>query len=99
MKLRLTSAAAGIALLAGIGVAGAQDIIITPEQDTVIREYVKKEPLASINLPGIELNIGSRVPDTVEVRKIPDVDYEYTVVENRTVLVEPGTRKIIKVYE
>ncbi|MER9521347.1 MULTISPECIES: DUF1236 domain-containing protein [Mesorhizobium] len=99
MKMHLTGAAAALLLLAGVGAVAAQDVIIQPEQDTVIREYVKKQPLASVKVPGVELNIGSALPDTVELHEIPDVKYRYVVVDNRTVLVDPGTRKIIKVYD
>ncbi|WP_412177234.1 DUF1236 domain-containing protein [Mesorhizobium sp. ZC-5] len=86
----------------GVAVATAQDVIIAPEQDTIIREYVQKKPLASISVPGVELNIGSTLPETVEVHRfedVPDVKYEYVVVDNRTVLVEPGTRRIVKIYD
>ncbi len=93
---------AALAFVAGITGAFAQDVVITSEQDTIIREYVKKKPLASISVPGVELNIGSSLPETVEVHRfeeVPDVNYEYVVIDNRTVLVEPGTRKIVKVYD
>ncbi|ESX61093.1 hypothetical protein X759_35450 [Mesorhizobium sp. LSHC420B00] len=88
-------------LLAGVGVATADQVIVTPEQQTVIREYVHKHPLASINLLGVELNIGSTLPDTVELQPIdvPDVQYRYVVVDGRTVLVDPGTRRIVHVIE
>ena len=99
MRIHLTAAAAGFLLLAGIGAAAADTVIIQPEQETVIREYVKKQPLASVTLPGLELNVGTALPDTVELREVPDVQYRYVVIDNRTVLVDPGTRKIIKVYE
>lgn len=99
MKMHLTGAAAALLLLAGVGAVAAQDVVIQPEQDTVIREYVKKQPLASVKIPGVELNVGSALPDTVELHKIPDVKYRYVVVDNRTVLVDPGTRKIVKVYD
>jgi hypothetical protein len=87
---------------AGAGIAIAQDtIVIAPEQETVIREYVKKEPLASISVPGIELNVGSRVPETVELHAldVPDVQYRYVVIDDRTVLVDPGTRQIVRVLD
>ena len=94
---------AGLALAAGLTTALAQDaIVVSPEHDTVVREYVKKRPLASISVPGVELNIGSALPETVEVHRFedtPDVNYEYVVIDNRTVLVEPGTRRIVKVYD
>ena len=97
MRLALLNAALGVTLLGGVGAALAEDVIIAPEQETVIREYVKKEPVASLKLPGIELNIGSTLPDTVELRQIPDVQYRYVVVDGQTVLVDPGTRRIVKV--
>ena len=99
MKSAITAA---VALIAGLTAASAQDVIITPEQDTVVREYVQKKPLASISVPGVELNIGSTLPETVEVHRfeeVPDMQYRYVVVDNRTVLVEPETRRIVKVYE
>jgi len=84
------------------GIAAAQTtVVVSPEQETVIREYVKKKPLASINIPGVELNIGSTVPETVELHTFdsPDVAYRYVVVDDRTVIVEPETRKIIRVLD
>jgi len=101
MKSKVQALLAGIVLLGGLQIASAETVVIAPEQETVIREYVKKKPIASIDLPGIELNIGSTVPDTVEVYKIedPTVTYSYTVVGNRTYVVEPGTRKIVKILD
>ena len=99
MRKQLSSAAAML-MLVGVSAAVAQDVIvIQPEQDTVIREYVKKKPAASLNLPGVELNIGTALPDTVELYEVPDVQYRYVVVDGRTVLVDPSTRKIVKVYD
>ena len=99
MKMHITSAAAGFLLLAGIGAAAAEDVVIAPEQETVIKEYVHKQPLASVKLPGVQLSIGSTLPDTVELHEVPNVKYRYVVVDNRTVIVDPGTRKIVKVIE
>lgn len=101
MKSKVLALLAGIVLLGGLQIASAETVVIAPEQETVIREYVKKKPIASIDLPGVELNIGSTVPDTVEVYKIedPTVTYSYTVVGNRTYVVEPGTRKIVKILD
>ena len=99
MRIHLASTAAAVLLLVGLGAAAAEDIIIQPEQETVIREYVKKQPLASLKLPGVELNVGTALPDTVELHEVPNVKYRYTVIDNRTVVVDPGTHKIIKVYD
>ncbi|MER8711976.1 DUF1236 domain-containing protein [Mesorhizobium sp. M0027] len=99
MSMHLSAAAAGFLLLAGIGAAAAQDVVIEPQQETIVREYVKKQPLASVQLPGVELNVGSTLPDTVELHEVPDVKYRYVVVDNQTVLVDPGTRRIVKVIQ
>lgn len=88
---------AAAALFAFVTAASAEDVIISPDQETVIKEYVHKQPLASVKLPGVELNVGTPLPDTVELHKIPDVQYQYVVIDNRTVVVDPGTRKIIRV--
>ena len=93
---------AGLMLLGSAGFALAQTmVVVSPEQEVVVREYVKKKPLASISVPGVELNIGTALPETVELHTIdaPDVKYRYVVVDNRTVLVEPETRKIIKILD
>jgi hypothetical protein len=97
--MNFRAAAAASLLLAGVGAAAAQDVVIAPEQDTVIREYVHKQPLASVKIPGVELNVGTALPDTVELHEVPNVKYRYTVIDNRTVIVDPGTHKIIKVYD
>jgi len=99
MRIHLASTAAAVLLLVGLGAAAAEDIIIQPEQETVIREYVKKQPLASLKLPGVELNVGTALPDTVELHEVPNVKYRYTVIDNRTVVVDPSTHTIIKVYD
>ena len=99
MRMHLTAAAAGFLLLSGIGAAVADTVVIQPEQETVIKEYVKKQPLASVKLPGVELNIGTALPDTVELHEVPNVKYRYTVIDNRTVVVDPDTRKVIKIIE
>lgn len=92
-------AAASVAAFTMSSAVSAQTVVVTPEQETVIREYVKKEPAISLSLPGFEFNIGSTVPDTVELHEVPDVEYRYVVIDDRTVLVEPGTRRIVKVYD
>ena len=101
MKIHLPIAAAAL-LLAGASVAAAQDVVIQPEQQTVIREYVHKQPpLASIDLPGFHVKLGESLPETVELHPIdvPDVKYRYVVVDGQTVLVDPETRRIVQVIE
>jgi hypothetical protein len=73
-------------------------VVIQPEQQTVIREYVHKNPAASINILGLELSLGSKVPDTVELHEVPDVSYRYAVINGQTVLVDPETHEVVEVW-
>ncbi|MER9328723.1 DUF1236 domain-containing protein [Mesorhizobium sp. M0152] len=98
MKHYLSGAAAVVVLMGGIGAALAEDVVVVqPEQETVVRQYVEREPLASVNLLGVELKLGSSVPDTVELREVPDVRYRVAVINHQTVLVDPDTRQIVEV--
>ena len=104
MNLRLSASLAGLIIASGIGYAAAQTLVIAPEQETIIREYVTTHEVEPID-PGIDFDItvGSIVPDTVEVHAIQapelEAEYQYVVVENRTVVVEPETRKIVHIIE
>ena len=99
MRIHILTSFAGLLLFAAAGSVAAEDVIVTPEQETVVREYVRKQPLASVKIPGVELNIGTALPDTVELRDVPNVKYRYVVVNGQTVLVDPGTRKIVKIVQ
>jgi hypothetical protein len=72
-------------------------VVIQPEQQTIIREYVHKNPAASINILGLELSLGTKVPDTVELHEVPDVNYRYADINGQTVLVDPDTHEIVQV--
>lgn len=97
MKSLFTSSTAALILLAGIGAAAADSVVLQPEQETVIREYVKKQPLASVKVPGVELKVGSALPDTVELHEVPNVKYRYAVIDDQTVVVDPDTHTIVQV--
>ena len=102
MNIRLTHAAAGLLFLASGGVADAQTVVIAPEQETLIREYIVKEKVQPVEVPAdVQITVGSVLPEVVELRplNVPDVQYRYVVVGNQTVLVEPDTRKIVHIME
>ncbi|MGX5844843.1 DUF1236 domain-containing protein [Mesorhizobium sp. ArgA1] len=102
MNKYLIGAASAVVLMAGVGASFAEDVLILkPEQQTVVREYIHKQKLASVSLLGVELNVGSALPDTVELHTIdvPDVRYKYTVVGDHAVLVDPDTRKVVQIIE
>jgi hypothetical protein len=77
---------------------------ITPEIRTKVREYITTERPRAVEAPsGVTISVGSTLPEAVELRSFPSSvgvsQYRYTVVGDRTVLVDPGTRRIIQVIE
>jgi hypothetical protein len=91
---------ATLALGAALAVPALADtIVVSPEQETVIREYVTTHSVAPATVTGVEVSVGTVLPETVELHAIdvPDVTYRYVVVDGQTLLVDPGTRKIVHV--
>ena len=83
-------------------IAGAQTTIIettgAAPPDEVIT-YVQRERIPSVRIEG-DIGVGFTLPGTVEVRTIPRHDrYGYAVINDRRVIVEPSTRRVIRVIE
>jgi len=90
------------ALLLGAGIAAAQTVTITPEQQTVIHEYVIAHPVEPVPPPpGVSIAVGTALPDTIQLQPldVPDVSYQYVVIDGQTVLVDPSTRRIVHVMQ
>ncbi|WP_274425150.1 DUF1236 domain-containing protein [Chelativorans sp. YIM 93263] len=95
---------AGLVFLASASMAAAQEVVIQPEQETVIRDYVTTQQVAPSEVPAdVTIEVGTTLPDTVELHPLEapelDVQYRYVVVEDRTVLVDPDTREIVYIIE
>ena len=58
--------------------------------------YMEENRYEPVYLEG-EIVVGGTLPDTVEVYEIPDYEYRYVYVNDRPVLVEPDTRRIVYV--
>jgi len=101
MKTRLTTAFAAFLLFGGAAYAQTT-VVVSPEQETVIREYVVQQEVQPITPPAdVTIEVGSTLPETVELRPLEapelQVEYQYVVVDGRTVLVEPETRRIVHI--
>jgi len=46
-----------------------------------------------------DIAVGTTLPPGATFRKIPDYKYSYTRINDRQVLVDPGTRRVVYVYE
>lgn len=95
------SAAAAAALLLSAAAVFAQDttvtgsVSITPE----IREYVTKESIPSIKIEK-QVVVGEALPDTVELKTIPNTEtYAYAVVNDQRVIVTKTDRKVVEIVK
>ncbi|RWK54318.1 MAG: DUF1236 domain-containing protein [Mesorhizobium sp.] len=61
-----------------------------------VRAYIETNRIDPVYLEG-EVVTGATLPDTVELREIPDYDYRYVYVNGQPALVDPGTRRIMYV--
>jgi len=95
-------AAALVAALTASSAMAQTTTTITTEQQGKVRAYVMKEKPSSVKVTET-VSVGSALPSAVMLHTLPsDVGvsgYGYAVVNDKTVLVEPRSRKIIQVIE
>ena len=103
MNIRHSSIVAGALMLASAGAALAQTVVITPEQEIVVREYVTANPVVVDRPSNFELVVGAVVPDILKPGALAEntlpTQYEYVVIDGRTALIEPGTRKVVHIID
>ena len=81
----------------------AQTVIITEEQEPIIREYVVREKVPTFTIPD-RVTVGGVLPEAgITYYDVPQTyaatPYRYTVVNGQTVLVEPRTRRVVQVVD
>ncbi len=102
-------AAAGAAVGGPVGAAvgGVTGAIVggalAPANSTRVKEYVVREHRPSVKVQE-DVAVGAALPSSVQLYPVPAdtrvrTQYRYTVVNDHTVLVDPGTRKVIQVIE
>jgi uncharacterized protein YraI len=78
-----------------IGPVGSVEEVTPPE---MVRTYIDTNPGQTVELGG-QVVVGAEVPGDVTFQEIPDYQYRYTRINDRPVLVDPGTRRIVYVYQ
>jgi len=92
------------AAVGAVGGAAAGAIVggIAADQRPAFRTYVTEQKVPSVTYKE-QVVVGATLPDTITYREVPakygKTEYRYTVVNNKTVLVEPKTRKIVQIIE
>ncbi len=85
---------AAIGGVAGAAIGGGTGDALSPDDRVVT--YVRDNQIDPVYLDG-EVVVGAGVPDTVQLREIPDYEYQYAYVNGQPVLIEPSSRQIVYV--
>lgn len=105
MKRSLLMTLTAVSLLASTPSFAQTTVIeLSPEQRTTIREYVVRERVPVATLPG-EIRVGAVIPGSVELVTVPETwgpsvrRYRYVHWNDRVVLVDPSSRKVIQIID
>jgi uncharacterized protein YraI len=85
---------AAVGGVAGATLGGATGAAAEPPAE--VRTFVSSNRADPVFLEG-EVVVGASLPETVELREIPNYEYRHVNVNNQPVLVEPETRRIVYV--
>jgi hypothetical protein len=103
VEMIFRSTIAATLLLAGTAFATAQTVVVTPEQEVVVREYVKTNPVVVDRPSNFELVVGAIIPDILKPGELAEnrlpTRYQYVVMDGRTVLIEPETRRVVHIID
>lgn len=81
----------------GAGVGSTVGMAAEPPNEVVT--YVQREDVPSVTVRE-HVAVGEELPSTVELRTVPShTEYRYAVVNNERVIVEPKSRKVIKIIK
>jgi hypothetical protein len=104
MKRVLIAGIVAVAVTTGEASAQTVAVEISPEQRTTIRQYVVRHRVSPGRISE-QVTVGAVVPSEVELAAVPSdwgpglARYRYIYWNDRVVLVEPSTRKVIQIIE
>jgi hypothetical protein len=95
-------------LLSGSAVAQTVGVGIdfTPDQERTVYSTITRERVRTAPPAGFSVSVGATVPQEVELYEVPSAveyaparEYRYTTYQDRVYLVEPKTRKVVRIIE
>ena len=92
------------ALISTAALAQTAVIQVAPEHRAVIKQYVVTKKVAPVKMTE-KVVIGAMIPQDVELVVAPSEwgdgykDYRFIYTDDRVILVDPGTRKVIQIID
>ena len=105
MKKFLLAGGMSTALLFSTGLIFAQAVLqISPEQERTVYTNIYGQRVVTETTPDFDVAVGAVLPGEVKIYEVPTTveyapvrEYRYATVGSRVVLVEPATRRVIRV--
>jgi hypothetical protein len=86
---------------------GGGTVTFAPEHGHMLREHATTHHFSSAHQSDFRVEVGATLPHSAQLHPLPDAlathlpaarSYQYSIVNNRHVIVEPGTRRIIHAF-
>ncbi|MBA4784756.1 MAG: DUF1236 domain-containing protein [Rhizobiales bacterium] len=81
------------------------DLLLGPVEDVVVVEppetvntYIQQNRSQAVYVQN-DVVVGASLPAGIVIQEVPDYDYDYVVVNDTPVLVDPQTRRIVHIYD
>lgn len=91
-------AAAGAIVGGTVGAAADVGTAIFGPPPPPVVTYVEREDVPSVTVEH-DVVVGQPLPDTVVLHPVPKYHYEYAIVNDKRVIVEPKSRRVVKIVE
>jgi len=78
-----------------IGTVDGSGAIVPPPE---VLTYIDRTPMDAVPYDG-EVVVGATLPSDVVISRVPDYQYSYVRINDRPMLVDPQSRRIVYVYE
>jgi hypothetical protein len=83
-------------------------VTFSPEHGNVIRQHATTQHYQSVHEPSFHGQVGATLPGSVQFHSLPDAlvtklptarQHQYAIVNDRPVIVDPSTRRVIHAFE
>ena len=81
---------------------------VNDDQRRQVVDQLRRDRTAASQNLNIQVNVGTQLPPHVQARRLPsDIvqimpqyrDYEYTVIDNRVAIIDPGRREVVEILD
>lgn len=77
---------------------GPVEDVIVVEPPEIVNTYIEQNRTGAVYVQN-DVVVGASLPPGIVIQEVPDYDYDYVVVNDRAVLVDPQTRRIVHIYD